>query len=70
MSLKTALMTDHGRDSMGEDCVAIVFVMVTVVYVSMTPRALSVVGRCSGFVIGVVFLDDYRIVKGAKWGSG
>jgi len=63
-------VTDHGRDSRGEDCVAIVFVMVTVVYVSMTPRASSVVGRCSGFVIRVVFLNNYRIMKGAKWGSG
>jgi len=62
-------VTDHGGGSRDKDCVAIVFVMITVMYVSMTPRASSVIGRCSGFVIGVIFLDDYRIVEGAKWGS-
>jgi len=69
MSLKVASVTNHGRGSRDEDRVAIVFVMVTVMYVPMTPRALSVIGRCSGFVIGIIFLNDYRIVEGAKWGS-
>jgi len=63
-------VTDHGGGSRDEDRVAIVFIMVTVVYVSMTPRALSVIGRCSGFVIGIIFLNDYRIMERAKWGSG
>jgi len=70
MPLKTASVTNHGRGSRDEDRVAIVFVMVTVMYVPMTPRALSVIGRCSGFVIGIVFLDNYRIMERAKWGSG
>jgi len=69
MSLKAASVTDHGGGSRDEDCVAIVFVMITAMYVSMTPRALSVVSRFSGFVIGVIFLNNYRIVEGAKWGS-
>ena len=69
MSVKATSVTDHGRGSRNEDCVAIVFVMVTVMYVSMTPRASSVIGRCSGFVIGIIFFDDYRIVERAKWGS-
>jgi len=70
MSLKAASVTDHGGGSRYEDRVAIVFVMVTVMYVSMTPRALSVIGRCSGFIIGIIFLDNYRIMERAKWGSG
>jgi len=69
MSLKATSVTDHGGGSRDKDCVTIVFVMITVMYVSMTPRALSIVGGCSGFVIGVIFLDDYQIVEGAKWGS-
>ena len=69
MSVKTTSVTDHGGNSRDEDCVAIIFVMITVMYVSMASRASSVVGRCSGFVIGVIFLDDYRIVEGAKWSS-
>jgi len=69
MSMKAASVTDYGGDSRDEDHVTIVFVMITVMYVSMTPRASSVVGRCSGFVIGVIFLDNYQIVEGAKWGS-
>jgi len=69
MSLKAASVTDHGGGSRDEYCVAIVFVMITVIYVSMTPRASSIVGGCSGFIIRVIFDDDYRIVEGAKWGS-
>jgi len=69
MSVKTASVTDHGGDSRDEDCVAIIFVMITVMYILMASRASSVVGRCSSFVIGVIFFDDYRIVEGAKWGS-
>jgi len=69
MSMKAASVTDHGGGSRNKDRVAIFFVMVTVMYVSMTPRASSVISRCSGFVIGVIFLDNYRIVEGAKWGS-
>jgi len=70
MSLKAASVTNHGGGSRDKDRVAIVFVMVTVMYVPMTPRASSVIGRCSGFVIGIIFLDDYRIMERAKWGSG
>ena len=69
MSVKTTSVTYHGGDSRDKDCVAIIFVMITVMYVSMASRASSVVGRCSSSVIGVIFLDDYQIVEGAKWGS-
>ena len=69
MSVKTTSVTDHGGDSRNKDCVAIIFIMITVMYVSMASRASSVVGRCSSFIIGVIFLDNYRIVEGAKWGS-
>ena len=69
MSLKAASVTDHGGGSRDEDCVAIIFVMITVMYILMASRASSVVGRCSGFIIRVIFLDDYWIVEGAKWGS-
>ena len=69
MSLKAASVTDHGGGSRNKYCVTIIFVMVTVMYVSMTSRASSVIGRCPSLVVGVIFLDDYWIVKRARWGS-
>ena len=51
MFLKAALVTDHGGGSRDEDRVAIVFVMVTVMYVQMTPRASSV-------IVGVLALSS------------
>jgi len=63
MSVKAALLTDHSRGSRNKDCVAIIFRMVTVMYVSMTSRALSVIGRCPSFVVRIIFFDDYQIVE-------
>ena len=67
--MKTASSTDHSRGSRNEDRVTIIFGMVTVVYVLMTSRASSVIGRCPCFVVGVIFFDNYRIVERANWGS-
>jgi len=63
MSVKAALSTDYSGGSRNEDSVAIVFVMVTVIYVLMTSRASSVIGRCPSLVVGVIFLDDYGIME-------
>ena len=38
VTVKAALSTDHSRGSRNKDCVAIIFGMVTVVYVSMASR--------------------------------
>jgi len=70
MSVKATSSTDHSRGSRNEDHVAIIFGMITVVYVSMASGASSVIGRCPSFIIGVIFLYDYGIMEGAKWGSG
>ena len=69
MSVKAASLTDYSGGSRNEDSVTIVFVMVTVMYVSMTSRASSVIGRCPSLVVGVIFLDNYWIMEGTKWGS-
>ena len=42
--------------------------MKIVVNVSMASGTSSVVDRQCGVIVGVVILNDYRIMEGADWG--
>jgi len=63
-SVKAASSTNYSGGSRNKDSVAIVFVMVTVMYVSMTSRASSVIGRCPSLVVGVRLLS--RSLNGGR----
>jgi len=59
---------DHNRSPRNNVCVAVVFGMVVIVYISMTSWTSSVVSTQHGIVVGVIFFNDYKIVKRGNWG--
>jgi len=69
MTMKATSSADHSGASRNEDRVTVFFGMKTVEDISVASGTLGVVKWLCIIVVGIVIVDNYRIMKGTNWGS-
>jgi len=67
--MKATSSADYSGASWNKNCVAVFFRMKTVVDILLASGTSGIVKWSCSVVVGVVIVNNYRVMKGANWGS-
>ena len=69
MTMKTTSSADHSGGSWNKDRITVFFGMKAVEDISVASGTPGIVKQSCIIVVGIVIVDDYRIMKRTNWGS-